>query len=130
MVEHQGIAPCIPVWKVLADGHRRVSLNTYAREMESRVRVALTCEVLRTTAWAARPTGHLIKCGRKHGFLPPVITYFLLIQVNTVAASLFEKALVRKLSTRSFSTSPKSRRTLTLTTRPANSLTGRKSSIN
>jgi len=51
MVEHQGIAPCIPVWKVLADGHQRVSLNTYAREMESRVRVALTCEVLRTTAW-------------------------------------------------------------------------------
>ena len=36
---------------------RRVSLNTYARMMESRVRVALTCEVLRTTAWAARPTG-------------------------------------------------------------------------
>lgn len=32
MVEHQGIAPCIPVWKVLADGHQRVSLNTYARE--------------------------------------------------------------------------------------------------
>ena len=31
MAEHQGIAPCIPVWKVLADGHQRVSLNTYAR---------------------------------------------------------------------------------------------------
>ena len=32
--------------------------------MESRVRVALTCEVLRTTAWAARPTGHLnAECG-------------------------------------------------------------------
>src|SRR5881628_605011 len=27
MVEHQGIAPRIPVWKVLADGHQRVSLN-------------------------------------------------------------------------------------------------------
>src|SRR5258707_1267263 len=96
MVEHQGIAPCIPVWKILADGHQRASLNTYARwirssrrkeapyfgaasvdekfeppcvgccemEMESRVRVALTCEVLRTTAWAARPTGRFKMSGR------------------------------------------------------------------
>src|SRR2546422_6008345 len=31
MDEHQGSAPCIPVWKVLADGLWRVSLNTYAR---------------------------------------------------------------------------------------------------
>ena len=31
MVEHQVSRPCIPVWKVLADGHQRVSLNTYAR---------------------------------------------------------------------------------------------------
>jgi len=29
--EHQGSAPCIPVWKVLADGQWRVSLKTYAR---------------------------------------------------------------------------------------------------
>jgi hypothetical protein len=27
---HEGSAPSIPVWKVLADGHQRVSLNTYA----------------------------------------------------------------------------------------------------
>jgi hypothetical protein len=29
----KGIAPCIPVWRVLADGHQRVSLNTYARKI-------------------------------------------------------------------------------------------------
>ena len=28
---HVGSAPTIPVWKVLADGQKRVSLNTYAR---------------------------------------------------------------------------------------------------
>ena len=27
----QGIAPCNPAWKILADGHQRVSVNTYAR---------------------------------------------------------------------------------------------------
>jgi hypothetical protein len=32
MVEHQGIAPCTSAWKVLADGHQYVSLNTYARK--------------------------------------------------------------------------------------------------
>jgi hypothetical protein len=32
MVARQGNAPCIPVWKVLADGPQRVSLNTYARK--------------------------------------------------------------------------------------------------
>jgi hypothetical protein len=31
MVGHQGIAPSFPVWKVLSDGHWRVSLPTYAR---------------------------------------------------------------------------------------------------
>src|ERR1051325_2844064 len=31
MNQDQGSAPCIPVWKVLADGQWRVSLNTYAR---------------------------------------------------------------------------------------------------
>ena len=42
MVEHHGIAPCIPAWKVLADGHHCVSLNTYARDinLESRAGVA------------------------------------------------------------------------------------------
>ena len=30
-LDHQGSAPCIPVWKVLAHGQWRVSLNTYAR---------------------------------------------------------------------------------------------------
>lgn len=88
---------------------------------------------LRPASWGSRSALRWFTsfaAGRKHGFLPPVITYFLLIQVNTVAAPLFEKALVRKLSTRSFSTSPKSRRTPTLTTRPANSFTGRNSSIN
>ena len=39
MVEHLGIAPSIPAWKGLADGHQRVSLNTYARKMESRAGV-------------------------------------------------------------------------------------------
>ncbi len=39
MVEHLGIAPSIPAWKVLADGHQRVSLNTDARKMESRAGV-------------------------------------------------------------------------------------------
>jgi hypothetical protein len=43
MVEHLGIAPSIPVWKVLADGHQRVSLNTYARKMESRADRCLGC---------------------------------------------------------------------------------------
>ena len=39
MVEHQGIAPCIPVWKT------GVYLSTPMLEkMESRVRVALTCD--------------------------------------------------------------------------------------
>jgi hypothetical protein len=32
LVEHQGIAPCNPAWKVLADSHQRASINTYARE--------------------------------------------------------------------------------------------------
>ena len=39
LVEHLGIAPSILAWKVLADGHQRVSLNTYARKMESRAGV-------------------------------------------------------------------------------------------
>ena len=79
MVEHLGIAPSIPVWKVLADGVQRVSLNTYARAMklESRARVALAWTVLQTAAWAARPTGHETNGGRKP-FRPPVITHFLL----------------------------------------------------
>ena len=52
MVEHQGIAPCIPVWKT------GVYLSTPMLEkMESRVGVAPTCAVLQTAAWAARPTG-------------------------------------------------------------------------
>ena len=37
--------------------HRLGDIEPHPLEMESRVRVALTCEVLRTTAWAARPTG-------------------------------------------------------------------------
>jgi len=32
MVEYQGIAPRNPAWKVLADDHQRVSINTYARK--------------------------------------------------------------------------------------------------
>ena len=56
MVEHQGIAPCIPVWKT------GVYLSTPMLEkMECRARVALAWAVLQTAAWAARPTGHLIK---------------------------------------------------------------------
>ena len=54
LVEDQGIAPCIPVWKT------GVYLSTpmlVENEMESRVRVALTCAVLQTGAWAAWPTG-------------------------------------------------------------------------
>src|SRR5512140_2553752 len=55
MVEHQGIAPCIPVWKT------GVYLSTPMLEMklESRAGVAPTCTVLQTAAWAARPTGPL-----------------------------------------------------------------------
>jgi len=41
-----------------------ISQHLCSEKMESRVRVALTCEVLRTTAWAARPTGHLEMGGR------------------------------------------------------------------
>ena len=43
------------VVSALARPHSAV--EPHPLEMESRVRVALTCEVLRTTAWAARPTG-------------------------------------------------------------------------
>ena len=32
LVEHEGIAPSTPVWKVLAHGQNHVSLNTYARK--------------------------------------------------------------------------------------------------
>ena len=32
LVEQLGIAPSIPVWKVIADGVQRVSLKTYARD--------------------------------------------------------------------------------------------------
>jgi hypothetical protein len=70
------------------------------------------------------------QCGRKTALRPRVISHFVLIQVNTVAASLFEKAVLSKLSKCSLSTRPKSRSTPTLTTRPANSFTGRNSSIN
>ena len=52
MVEHQGIAPCIAVWKT------GVCLSTpMPGKLESRARVALAWVVLQTTAWAVRPTG-------------------------------------------------------------------------
>src|SRR6185369_8269032 len=47
------------VVSALARPHSAV--EPHPLEMESRVRVALTCEVLRTTAWAARPTRHLMR---------------------------------------------------------------------
>ena len=52
LVEHQGIAPCIPAWKA------GVYLSTpMLGKMESRKGVAPFCAVLQTAAWAARPTG-------------------------------------------------------------------------
>jgi hypothetical protein len=64
MVEHQGIAPCIQVWKT------GVYLSTPMLEkMESREGVAPACVVLRTTAWAARPMDddlrNLFRCLRE-----------------------------------------------------------------
>ncbi len=50
MVEHLGIAPSIPAWKVLADGHQRVSLNTYARNEIGVKGIAPFFAVLQTAA--------------------------------------------------------------------------------
>src|SRR6185369_1445314 len=47
------------VVSALARPHSAV--EPHPLEMESHVRVALICEVLRTTAWAARPTGHFMR---------------------------------------------------------------------
>ena len=85
MVEHQGIAPCIPVWKtgvyLSTPMLEKIGLPTVARHneegarlrsssyggqpsphcvqrrFESRNGVAPFCTVLQTAAWAARPTG-------------------------------------------------------------------------
>ena len=52
MVEHQGIAPCIPVWKT------GVYLSTLMLgKLESRAGIAPAFAVLQTAAWADRPTG-------------------------------------------------------------------------
>jgi hypothetical protein len=51
LVEHQGNAPCIPVWKT------GVFLSTPMLEMESRAGFAPASAVLQTAACAARLTG-------------------------------------------------------------------------
>ena len=63
VVEHQGNAPCIPVWKT------GVCLSTPMLELESRAGFAPASAVLRTAACAARLTGHS-KLVRKPGFAP------------------------------------------------------------
>ena len=56
LVEHQGIAPCIPVWKT------GVYLSTpMLVEMESRAGIAPASAALQAAAWANRPTGHEIQ---------------------------------------------------------------------
>ena len=66
VVEHQGIAPCIPVWKtgvylstpMLGKQLEPPYVGCYVGlKLESRAGIAPACAVLRTAAWADRPTG-------------------------------------------------------------------------
>ena len=65
LVEHQGNAPCIPVWKVLPHGH--YVLSTPVLEMESRAGFAPASAVLQTAACAARLTGRYLGAASING---------------------------------------------------------------
>ena len=57
MVEHQGIAPCIPVWSASARLSGVCLSTPMLGKLESRAGVAPASAVLQTAAWADRPTG-------------------------------------------------------------------------
>src|ERR1035437_765738 len=145
MVEYQGIAPCIPVWKT------GVYLSTpMLGEMESRVSIALTCAVLQTAAWAARPTRHLKMSGRR-AWPPPAYSdtarhqcrrfrgshrlasfsnsFLVLIREASRRSFALPKAVANRPSTPTLSINPNSFRTDASIGRPANSFTGRNSLI-
>ena len=50
MVEHRGIAPRNPAWKVLANGHGVYQSTPMLEEMESRTGIAPVSAVLQTAA--------------------------------------------------------------------------------